>query len=751
MLFSTRSTLLPPPRPSFTSFLSPVGPYTDSEHISLAITDTLICYEMPFFAFAHWFAFSHTDYIDKHLHYAARMPFYYAFRDAFGFLDVFEDSRATLRGDVDYRTFEPVEGGMHQGIGRDRRIKAGLRYSKGGRKKYWLPMPQENSSVRHTGPISALKIAAEERNRARHAYAPILDAQADRVFHDETAEANSRLRAPGDCDNIGFNGEHDEVEYHEADHDEWTRELTFGDPEPETELLFAESRRLLFGDYHYPCVDVSSEEARRRMWDEEEQILKDQRAAFTSPTTRPPAPAPHPSLSLLTADGGGGLVARHQGYGAIGPSGSNSLGNSSLRSYSDPDPRAARSAVERSQKGKTSTAVGGSSGGRKGIYGGWAEQTDSSSPSSSRSHTHSHSTTVANNTRTIAEHPPSIPVIDYTPHEPITPDTDPTQGAIDLRYARTTTRPPAPRIPSAPTTTTQGGLGLNIGSAAAGGRSGHRTPPSPLFRPGSVTSVPPSPTAPAATSSESSPAVSASHPHPDASDRNGSGGGRGRKGSSPGSLPHDAVDLLVEDVEAGQDEMTRERRKGEPAARQTGERRIYRREYIVRGSGPADHEASSTSYGEKEKMRDVQVEEPGVLTSAHDATGGDSGRHPPVMEERKVAVRDEDEDGRREAKFAFNTSPSTDPGPPLPVSTPKASEAPAKAAADYPTTSMDTQFNFDSSTRKSPHAVMPSQAKVFEVGDEVLEDDMVRETTPPAHARVLLSPPPEDDIVNPWA
>ncbi|KAG8896445.1 hypothetical protein FRC01_011813, partial [Tulasnella sp. 417] len=51
-----------------------VGPYKDAEHISLAITDALVCIEMPFFAIAHTFAFSYTDYIDPNTHFAARMP-----------------------------------------------------------------------------------------------------------------------------------------------------------------------------------------------------------------------------------------------------------------------------------------------------------------------------------------------------------------------------------------------------------------------------------------------------------------------------------------------------------------------------------------------------------------------------------------------------------------------------------------------------------------------------------------------------
>jgi hypothetical protein len=30
-----------------------VGAYTDKEHMSLALTDSLVCLEMPFFAIAH--------------------------------------------------------------------------------------------------------------------------------------------------------------------------------------------------------------------------------------------------------------------------------------------------------------------------------------------------------------------------------------------------------------------------------------------------------------------------------------------------------------------------------------------------------------------------------------------------------------------------------------------------------------------------------------------------------------------------
>jgi hypothetical protein len=115
-----------------------LGPYTNPENVSVGLNDLLICIEMPFFAIAHNYAFSYHDFIDTNHSFVARMPMYYAFRDAFGAKDVVEDSKATLRGEgMDYREFEPAEGLMHQGVGLENRIRAGLRYSRGGRKKYW--------------------------------------------------------------------------------------------------------------------------------------------------------------------------------------------------------------------------------------------------------------------------------------------------------------------------------------------------------------------------------------------------------------------------------------------------------------------------------------------------------------------------------------------------------------------------------------------------------------------------------------
>jgi hypothetical protein len=66
------------------------------------------------------------------------------------------DSLTTAKGTgFSYRTFEPagdeVGRGIHQGQGRERRVKAGLRYAKGGKTKYWLPEVGEEQSLLDNG------------------------------------------------------------------------------------------------------------------------------------------------------------------------------------------------------------------------------------------------------------------------------------------------------------------------------------------------------------------------------------------------------------------------------------------------------------------------------------------------------------------------------------------------------------------------------------------------------------------------
>ncbi|KAF5353742.1 hypothetical protein D9758_008638 [Tetrapyrgos nigripes] len=245
-----------------------LGPYTDSESISIGLTDTLICIEMPFFAIAHMFAFSHTDFIDRDKTFIGRMPVWHAFKDAFGSVDVVEDTKATLRGEgMDYRDFEPSEGIMHQGLGRERRIRAGLRYSAGGKRKYWLPKLDAPGPVEQGVHNAVNKIVGGHRDD--ELYAPLLENQEEDVVHEAPD-----MRQRGD-----------ELE------DAWTSgrvreegfELSFGDLDDEDERLFLHCKNYVFGDYNYPCIDASTEHAKLLIWDEEERVLRDEHGAWFSP------------------------------------------------------------------------------------------------------------------------------------------------------------------------------------------------------------------------------------------------------------------------------------------------------------------------------------------------------------------------------------------------------------------------------------------------------------------------------------
>lgn len=257
--------------------ISHLGPYTDSERISVGLTDTLICFEMPLFAIAHLYAFSFKDFVDPDASFAARMPIKYAIRDSFGVKDVVEDSKTTLRGEgMDYREFEPSEGFMHQGAGRERRIRAGLRYAEGGKKKYWLPN-QVNAEPRGR--------LARGLNQDDEVYAPLLEGQAASVVH-----IAPDLQSPSQEDPALLLDDSDSADGFD---------LPFGDLDEADEELFQNSRKYLFGDYNYPVIDASSEYARGLMWEEEERILRDEHSAYFTPTSGLRR-APNPSYGAVS-------------------------------------------------------------------------------------------------------------------------------------------------------------------------------------------------------------------------------------------------------------------------------------------------------------------------------------------------------------------------------------------------------------------------------------------------------------------
>ncbi|KAF9238246.1 DUF300-domain-containing protein [Melanogaster broomeanus] len=255
--------------------ITQLGPYTDNEHISVGLIDTLICVEMPFFAAAHMYAFSYRDFIKPPTSagktgappkYVARMRLSYALRDAFGLRDLVEDTRTTLRGEgINYRAFEPSEGGMHIGAARERRIRAGLRYSAGGKTKYWLPEVQGlgDAHVESDGRGLVGRIAGHQGDDVS---APLLAEDAEDVVHyaPDMVYSRSDARIPGDDVDVD-----DEDEYALRFSD------TLAGPDGADETLYDHSKHYVFGDYLYPVVDVSSEEARREIWEEEERVVRE--------------------------------------------------------------------------------------------------------------------------------------------------------------------------------------------------------------------------------------------------------------------------------------------------------------------------------------------------------------------------------------------------------------------------------------------------------------------------------------------
>ena len=126
---------------------SDVPGYTP-DNLAAAIQDALICFEMPIFSIAHWYAFSWHDYADDTIS-AARLPVTFAFRDAFGIRDLIEDTKETMRGKhYDYRHFDSGDNVIahEESHSRIARMMDGMRYERGGKGKYWIPKPQDPTS-----------------------------------------------------------------------------------------------------------------------------------------------------------------------------------------------------------------------------------------------------------------------------------------------------------------------------------------------------------------------------------------------------------------------------------------------------------------------------------------------------------------------------------------------------------------------------------------------------------------------------
>ncbi|KAK3391045.1 organic solute transporter Ostalpha-domain-containing protein [Podospora didyma] len=187
-----------------------VGDYTP-DNLAVAIQDFLICIEMPGFAIAHWYAFSWHDFADNRIA-SARMPVWYAMRDAFGVRDLIEDSKETILGDnYGYRIFDSGDKIMAHEASRSRlaRLKDGMRYERGGKGKYWIPRPDE---INQNTPLLGANGGPSRRSDSQSPHLNDLD------------------------------------------------ELIL---DPDEEILYDNARKLEFGDWNYPVI-TANEPARAR-------------------------------------------------------------------------------------------------------------------------------------------------------------------------------------------------------------------------------------------------------------------------------------------------------------------------------------------------------------------------------------------------------------------------------------------------------------------------------------------------------
>jgi hypothetical protein len=132
------------------------------DNLAVAIQDALICFEMPIFAFAHWYAFSWHDYADDTIS-AARLPVKYALRDAFGPLDLIQDTKETFAGhQYEYRYFDARDNVLahEQSSSRAARMAEGMRYERGGKGKYWIPKPGQGEHEPLLGKVTSSRARA---------------------------------------------------------------------------------------------------------------------------------------------------------------------------------------------------------------------------------------------------------------------------------------------------------------------------------------------------------------------------------------------------------------------------------------------------------------------------------------------------------------------------------------------------------------------------------------------------------------
>ncbi|KAF2101705.1 DUF300-domain-containing protein [Rhizodiscina lignyota] len=214
------------------------------DNLAASIQDALICFEMPAFALAHWYAFSWHDYADKTIS-AARMPIKFALRDAFGPRDLIEDTKETFAGNnYEYRHFDAYDNVIahEESSSREARLREGMRYERGGKGKYWIPKPG------HVHDQTRTPLLNKNASRAR-----TMSPGASHALHSETYG---------------------------------TTEEEVDDPilNPEEEQLYDNARALEFGDWNYPVITAHTPSRMERLYADPEIVTSSTNRHVLQPT-----------------------------------------------------------------------------------------------------------------------------------------------------------------------------------------------------------------------------------------------------------------------------------------------------------------------------------------------------------------------------------------------------------------------------------------------------------------------------------
>jgi len=213
------------------------------DNLAAATQDALICFEMPFFALAHWYAFSWHDYADDTIS-SARLPVKYALRDAFGPLDLIQDTKEVFAGEhYEYRHFDARDNVLahEESSSRAARMREGMRYERGGKGKYWIPKPGQSE------------------------HEPLLS---------KVTSSRARAMSPGPHRALEGTG----AKYGT---DEDAEDPTLN---PEDERLFDNARALEFGDWNYPVIEAHRASREDQLYGEPQVITASTNRNLLQPT-----------------------------------------------------------------------------------------------------------------------------------------------------------------------------------------------------------------------------------------------------------------------------------------------------------------------------------------------------------------------------------------------------------------------------------------------------------------------------------